>query len=140
MGPLRYFLFAAVGLVVASVLFFALNFIVSANFDAMVGFLEQRIVQATCSRYELSGTVRDVRGRPVPFAIVEASYLDERLSTRSNLDGTFLLTEAEAVCDRRDPRSVQLLVMADGFLPKRQAVPFGTSMLEIAVESRDFRP
>ena len=37
MGALRYLLFIAVGLVVASVLFVALNFIVSANFEAGVG-------------------------------------------------------------------------------------------------------
>jgi hypothetical protein len=140
MSVLRYLLFAAIGLVVASVLFFALSFVVGANFDAMVGFIERRIVSATCGQYELSGTVRDVGGQPVPYAIIEAAYLDERLTTRSNVDGTFFLLEAEAVCDRRAPRSVQVLVMADDFRPKRQTVPFETGSLEVTLEARDFRP
>jgi hypothetical protein len=140
MGALRYLLFAVVGLVVASVLFLVLSFVVSTNFDAMVGFVERRIVRATCSQYRLAGTVRDIGGRPVPFAVIEASYLDERLTTRSNVDGTFSLVEAEAVCDRGVPRSIQLLVMADDFRPRRQAVPFETDSLEITLEARDFRP
>jgi hypothetical protein len=140
MGALRYLMFAAVGVVVASVLFLALSFVVSANLDAMVGFVERRIVRATCSQYEISGTVRDVSGQPVPYAVIEASFLDERLTTRSNLDGTFRLLEAEAVCDRRVPRSVQVLVMADDFRPKRQAVPFETGSLEVTLAPREFRP
>ena len=80
-------------------------------------------MRATCDQYELDGTVRDTRGRPVPYAVVEVSFLDERLTTRSNIDGSFVLAADEAVCDRRPPRSVQLLVMADDFRPKTTAVP-----------------
>ena len=140
MAVLRYLLFAVVGLVVASLLFFGLNFIVSANFDAVVGFFEQKILRATCDQYALEGTVRDTSGRPVAYAVIEASYLDERLTTRSNVDGSFVLAEAEAVCDRRAPRDVQLVVMADDFRPKRQAVPFVTDSLDITLDARDFRP
>jgi hypothetical protein len=140
MGALRYLLFIAVGLVVASVLFVALNFIVSANFEAGVGLVERWIVKATCDQYELTGRVRDSRGRPVPYAVVEASYLDERLTTRSNVDGTFMLAAAEAVCDRRPPASVQVLVMADEFRPKRQAIPFEAGEVELTLDAREFRP
>ena len=140
MGALRYLLFIAVGLVVASVLFVALNFIVSANFEAGVGIVERWIVKATCDQYELTGRVRDSRGQPVPYAVVEASYLDERLTTRSNVDGTFMLAAAEAVCDRRPPASVQVLVMADDFRPKRQAIPFEAGEVELTLDAREFRP
>ena len=140
MGALRYLLFIAVGLVVASVLFVALNFIVSANFEAGVDIVERWIVKATCDQYELTGRVRDSRGEPVPFAVVEASYLDERLTTRSNVDGTFMLAAAEAVCDRRPPASVQVLVMADDFRPKRQAIPFEAGEVELTLDAREFRP
>jgi hypothetical protein len=140
MGALRYLLFVAVGLVVASVLFVALNFIVSANFEAGVDMVERWIVKATCDQYELTGKVRDSRGQPVPYAVVEASYLDERLTTRSNVDGTFMIAAAEAVCDRRPPASVQVLVMADDFRPKRQAVPFEAGEVELTLDAREFRP
>jgi hypothetical protein len=140
MGALRYLLFIAVGLVVASVLFVALNFVVSANFEAGVDIVERWIVKATCDQYELTGRVRDSRGEPVPFAVVEASYLDERLTTRSNVDGTFMLAAAEAVCDRRPPASVQVLVMADEFRPKRQAIPFEAGEVELTLDAREFRP
>ena len=140
MGALRYLLFVGVGLVVASVLFVALNFVVSANFEAGVDIVERWIVKATCDQYELTGKVRDSRGQPVPYAVVEASYLDERLTTRSNVDGTFMLAAAEAVCDRRPPASVQVLVMADDFRPKRQAVPFEAGEVELTLDAREFRP
>ena len=133
-------LFIAVGLVVASVLFVALNFIVTANFEAGVDVVERWIVKATCDQYELTGRVRDSRGQPVPYAVVDASYLDERLTTRSNVDGTFMLAAAEAVCDRRPPASVQVLVMADDFRPKRQAVPFEAGEVELTLDAREFRP
>jgi hypothetical protein len=140
MGGLRYIVFIAVGLVVASVLFLALSFVVSANFEASVGIVERWIVRATCNQYELTGTVRDARGQPVPYAVVEASYLDERLTTRSNSDGSFVLAAAEAVCDRRPPASVQVLVMADDFRPKRQAIPFEAGEVELTLDAREFRP
>ena len=140
MGALRYLLFIAVGVVVASVLFVALNFIVTANFEAGVDVVERWIVKATCDQYELTGRVRDSRGQPVPYAVVEASYLDERLTTRSNVDGTFMLAAAEAVCDRRPPASVQVLVMADDFRPKRQAVPFEAGEVELTHDARELRP
>jgi Carboxypeptidase regulatory-like domain len=140
MAALRYLLFIAVGLVVASVLFLVLSVVVSANFEAGVGFVERWIVRATCDQYELAGTVRDAQGRPVPYAVVEASYLDERLTTRSDSDGSFMLSADEAVCDRRPPRDVQVLVMADEFRPKRTAVPFEAGSVELTLDAREFRP
>ena len=140
MGPLRYLLFGAVGLVVASLLFLGLNALINANFAASVGFVERWIVRATCDQYELAGTIRDSRGRPVPYAVVEASFLGERLTTRSNTDGSFRLAADEAVCDRRPPRSVQLLVIADDFRPKTSAVPYDAESVEVTLDSRDFRP
>ena len=140
MGPLRYLLFIAVGLVVASVLFLGLGFLVSANFDASVAYVEGWIVRVTCDQYELAGTVRDTRGRPVPYAVVEVSFLDERLTTRSNTDGSFMLAADKAVCDRRTPRSVQLLVVADDFRPRTTAVPYDEGTVEVTLDARDFRP
>jgi len=140
MGGLRYLLFVAVGLVVASVMFLAVGFIVNANLDAGVGLVERWIVRATCEQYELTGTVRDTSGRPIAFAVVEASYLDERLTTRSNTDGTFALAADEAVCDRRPPANVQVVVMADNFRPKRQAIPFEAGEIELTLDPREFRP
>ena len=140
MGALRYLVFIAVGLVVASVLFLGLSFLVRWNFDASVGYVERWIVRATCDQYELAGTVRDTRGRPVPYAVVEASFLDERLTTRSNVDGSFMLAADKTVCDRRAPRNVQLLVVADDFRPKTTAVPYDAGSVEVTLDARDFRP
>ena len=140
MAALRYLLFAAVGLVVASVLFLVLSFLVSVNFNASVGFFERWIVKYTCDQYALTGTVRDTQGRPVPSAVVAVAYLDERLSTRSNLDGSFQLMADEAVCDRRLPRNVQLLVIADDFRPKNTTVAYDEGSVEVMLDARDFRP
>ena len=140
MAALRYLLFAAVGVAVASLLFLAIGFIVSANFEAGVGVVERWIVRATCDQYELAGTVRGTDGRPVPYAVVEVSYPDERLTTRSNIDGTFMLAAEKPVCDRRVPARVQLVVMADDFRPKRQDVPFEAGSVEVRLDARDFRP
>jgi hypothetical protein len=140
MGGLRYLLFAAVGLVVASVLFLVLSFIINANFDASVDYVEDWIVRATCDQYEISGVVRDVQGRPVPYAVVEVSYLDERLATRSNPDGSFAIAADERVCDRRPPRTVQLLVIAEDFRPKQTSVPYDEGSVEVTLDARDFKP
>jgi hypothetical protein len=138
MAALRYLLFVAVGLVVASVLFLILSFLVTANRDASVGFFERWIVKYTCDQYELKGTIRDTQGRPVPYALIEVSFLEERLSTRSNVDGSFTLMADEAVCDRRLPRNVQLLVMADDFRPKNTTVPYHEGSVEVTLDTRDF--
>jgi hypothetical protein len=140
MGALRYLLFIAVGLVVASVLFLGLSWIISANFEAGVGIVERWIVRATCDQYRLEGAVRDSQGRPVAYAVIEASYPNARLTTRSNIDGSFVLAADEAVCDRRPPRNVQLVVMADEFRPKSAAVPYDAATIEVTLDARDFRP
>ena len=140
MAALRYLLFALVGVVVALLLFVALNLIVSANLDAGTGVIERWIIRATCDEYELSGTVRDTSGQPVSYAVIEASFYDQRLTTRSRADGTFALKANEAVCDRAPPGSVSVLVLADNYRPKRQSVPFTTGTLDVALDARDFRP
>jgi len=140
MGALRYLFFIAVGLVVASVLFLGLSALVNANFEATVAYVEGWIVRVTCDQYELTGTVRDTRGRPVPYAVVEVSFLDERLTTRSNVDGSFVLAADESVCDRRTPPNVQLLVVAEDFRPKTTAVAYDAGSVEVTLDPRDFRP
>lgn len=140
MGKLRYLFFLVVGVVVASVFFLVLSVAVSANFDAGVAFVERWILRAMCNQYELAGVVRDAQGRPVAYAVVEASYLEERLATRSNTDGRFKLSASEAICDRRPPRTVQLVVVADEFRPKRMSLPFDADSIDVTLEPRDFRP
>ena len=140
MGALRYLFFIVVGLVVASVLFLGLSALINANFDATVSYVEGWIVRVTCDQYELTGTVRDTRGRPVPYAVVEVSFLDERLTTRSNVDGSFKLAADESVCDRRTPPNVQLLVVAEDFRPKTTAVAYDEGSVEVTLDPRDFRP
>ena len=140
LAPLRFVLFAAFGVVIASALFVVLNVLISANYEAGSGLIERWILRATCNRFELEGTVRDAGGRPVPFAIVEASYPGATLTTRSNSDGTFLLEAAEAVCDRQPPVNVTVLVVADDYRPKRQTVPYDRGSLDVALDAREFRP
>ncbi|HJR70893.1 MAG TPA: carboxypeptidase-like regulatory domain-containing protein [Gammaproteobacteria bacterium] len=140
MAALRYLVFGAIGIVVASVLFLAINVVVSANMEAGTGFVERWLVRNMCSQYELNGTVLDTTGRPVAFAVVEVSYLDERLTTRSNSDGTFTIAAPEAMCEGRAPANVALLVMADDHRPKRHSVPFNADTFEVTLERRDFSP
>jgi hypothetical protein len=137
---LRYLFFAAFGVLIASALFVVLNVLISANYDVGTGFIERWIIRATCSEYGLKGTVRDTDGSPVPFAIVEATYLDTTLTTRSNSDGSFVLTTDEAVCEQRAPPNVTVLVLADDYRPKRQSVPFDLGSLDVTLDPREFRP
>ena len=140
MGPLRYLLFAVVGIVIASVVFVVLNALVSVSHDAGSGFIERWIIRATCAQYELNGSVRDASGKPVPYAVIEVTYLDQQLSTRSGVDGAFVLKAAEPVCDQAPPANVALLVLADEFRPKRQSLAFGVESVDVRLEPREFRP
>lgn len=140
MGALRYVLFAVVGVVIASAVFLLLNVIVSASHDAGVGYIERWIIRATCSQYELHGSVRDATGKPVPYAAIEVTYLERQLSTRSGTDGAFTLKAAEAECDRAPPANVSLLVLADEFRPKRQTLAFDVTSVEIRLDPSEFRP
>jgi hypothetical protein len=139
-GALRYALFAVVGLVVASAVFVLLNMVVSVGHDAGVGFIERWIVRATCSQYELHGSVRDVAGKPVPYAVVEVSFNEQQLSTRSGVDGAFVVQAAEADCDQAPPPNVTLLVLADEFRPKRQTLAFDAGSIDVRLDPREFRP
>jgi len=140
LAALRYVLFVGSGVVIASTLFFVLNLLITANYDVGTGFIEDWIRRATCDQYVLEGTVRDTSGRPVAFAVIEVSYLDQRLTTRSAGDGTFTIAADEELCDRRPPANVTVLVMADNFRPKRQAAPFEQVSVEVTLDARDFRP
>ena len=84
--------------------------------------------------------MRDATGKPVPSAVVEVTYLDEQLSTRSGADGSFLLKAAEPVCDETPPANVTLLVLADEYRPKRQSLGFEVGMVDVRLEPREFRP
>jgi hypothetical protein len=137
---LRYLLFAVVGVVIASVVFLVLNVIVSASHDAGTGLIERWIIRATCAQYELHGSVRDATGKPIPYAVVEVTYLDEQLTTRSGTEGAFSLKEAAPVCGQAPPASVTLLVQADEFRPKRQSLAFAESAVEVRLEPREYRP
>ena len=140
MAALRYLVFGAIGIVVALVLFLAINLVVSANMEAGTGLIERWLLRNLCSQFELRGSVRDTAGRPVAFAVVEVSYLDERLTTRSNLDGTFTIAAAEAICEGRAPANVALLVTADDHRPKSHSVPFEAESFEVTLDPRDSRP
>ncbi len=115
-----------------------LSFIIGASFEASVDYVEDWIVRATCDQYEISGVVRDVRAVRFPYAVVEVSYLDEQLATRSNTDGSFAIAADERVCDRRPPRNVQLLVLAEDFRPEQTSVPYDEGSVEVTLDARDF--
>ncbi len=140
MGALRYLLFAVVGVLIASAVFLLLNVLVSASHDAGTGFIERWIIRATCAQYELRGTVRDDTGKPVSYAVVEVTYLDEQLSTRSGTDGSFVLKGVAPVCDQAPPANVTLLVLADEYRPKRQSLAFEVALVDVRLEPREFRP
>jgi hypothetical protein len=137
---LRYLLFGVIGVVIASAVFLLLNVIVSAGHDVGTGFIERWIIRATCAQYELHGAVRDATGKPVPYAVVEVTYLDEQLSTRSGVDGSFVLKAAERLCDEAPPANVTLLVLADEYRPKRQSLGFEVGLVDVRLEPREFRP
>ncbi|MEO8465160.1 MAG: carboxypeptidase-like regulatory domain-containing protein [Gammaproteobacteria bacterium] len=140
MGAFRYLLFAVIGIVIASAMFLLLNVLVNASHDAGTGFIERWIIRATCAQYELRGSVRDANGKPVPYAVVEVTYLEEQLSTRSGVDGSFVLKAAEPVCDQAPPANVTLLVQANEFRPKRQSLGFEVASVDVRLEPREFRP
>ena len=141
MGPLRYLVFVAVGLVVAT------TAVSCAQLRRQRQLGARRRLRRAVDRARHVQSVRahghgarQRKASPSPMPSSRPPIYDERLTTRSNHDGTFVLAAAEAVCDRRPPRTVQLLVMADDFRPKRHSVPFETASLDIMLDARDFRP
>jgi hypothetical protein len=134
---LRYLIFVVVGVVIAAVLFFALNVAITATDDARTGAIERWFVRATCDRYALSGSVRDTQGAPIPFATVEAVYLDQRLTTRSREDGRFQLSARRKDCDER-PDVVSVYVTADDFHAKRRVLQFDEDTLDVVLDRVDF--
>jgi hypothetical protein len=132
-GPLRYVATAAVAAVLAVAFFYLLDLVYSASREPSIGLIERWIVKATCENYELTGSVRDPKGVPIPFAIVEASYLDTRLTTRSGPDGKYRLVADRPVCERQ-PRSAAITVIADAHRPARQVLPFGQTTLDVVLQ------
>jgi hypothetical protein len=137
MSALRYLIFIAVGLVIAVVLFFVLNVAITVTDDARTGAIERWLVRATCDRYSLSGSVRDPQGMPIPFATVEAVFLDQRLTTRSREDGRFQLSGRRKNCEEQ-PDVVSVYVTADDFHAKRRVLPFNEDTLDIVLDRVDF--
>jgi hypothetical protein len=136
-SALRYLIFAVVGLVIAVVLFFALNIAITVTDDARTGAIERWLVRATCDRYALSGSVRDTQGMPIAFATIEAVFLDQRFTTRSREDGRFQLAGRRKNCEEQ-PDVVSVYVTADEFHAKRRVLPFDESTLDIVLDRVDF--
>lgn len=133
----RYLLFAVVGVVVAGVLFFALNAAITVTRDESDGIIERWIIRATCDTYELSGTVRDAEGAPIAFALVEAVYLDQRLTTRSRGDGRFRLAGSHKTCDEQ-PEVVSVYVSAEDFRGKRRVLQYDEATLDVVLDRVEF--
>jgi hypothetical protein len=136
-SALRYLVFVVVGAVIAAVLFFVLNFAVTATDDARIGAIERWIVRATCDRYVLSGSVHDARGMPIAFATIEAVFLDQRLTTRSSEDGRFQLSGRRENCEEQAD-VVSVYVTADAFHSKRRVLRFDEANLDIVLDRADF--
>jgi hypothetical protein len=137
LGPIRYLLFGVAAVVVAATIFFVLNLIVALSRDASTGAIERWIVSATCEAYELTGSIKNPSGAPVPFAIVEAAYLDARLVTRSGTDGRFRVAADKPLCERQ-PREVAVTVLADRHRSQRLVVPFTQTTLDFVLTPVDF--
>jgi len=136
-SALRYVVFVVVALVIAAVLFFALNVAITVTDDARTGAIERWITRATCDRYALSGSVRDARGMPIAFATIEAVFLDQRLTTRSREDGRFQLSGRRKSCAEQ-PDVVSVYVTADNFRSKRRVLRFDEDTLDIVLDRVDF--
>jgi hypothetical protein len=133
----RYLIFAVVGVAIAGLLFFALNAAITATRDESEGFIERWIARAICDNYELSGSVTDAEGAPVPFAVVEVVYLDRRLTTRSGGDGRFHLAGDYKTCEEQ-PEVVSVYVSADAFRSKRRVLEHGEATLDIVLDRAGF--
>lgn len=136
-GPLRYVATAAVAALLALVFFYVLDVVFSASREPSIGLIERWIVKATCGTYELAGSIRDPKGVPIPFAVVEAAYFDERLTTRSGPDGKYKILADMPICDRQ-PRSASITVIADAHRPARQVLPFDQTTFDVVLQPSSF--
>jgi len=136
-GPIRYVATAAVAALLAVAFFYVLDVVFSASREPSIGLIERWIVKATCGQYELTGSVRDPKGVPIPFAVIEAAYLDERLTTRSGPDGKYRIFADMPVCDRQ-PRSAAITVIADAHRPARQVLPFDQTTFDVVLQPSSF--
>jgi len=133
----RYLLFAVAAVVIVGLLSYVLNAAITVTHDESTGIIERWIIRATCDSYELSGSVRDPDGAPIPFALVEAVYLDRRLTTRSRGDGRFRLVGDHKTCDEQ-PEVVSVFVSADDFRTKRRVVEYEEVTLDIVLDRAEF--
>jgi hypothetical protein len=133
----RYLVFGVAGVVIAGVVAYVLNAAITVTQDESVGLIERWIMRATCDNYELSGSVRDAQGAPIPFAVVEALYLEQRLSTRSRGDGRFRLVGDHKTCDEQ-PEVVSVFVSAEDFRAKRRVLRYGEPTLDVVLDRADF--
>jgi hypothetical protein len=135
--PLRYLATAAVAAVLAVAFFYGLDVVFSASREPSIGLIERWIVKATCDTYELAGSIRDPKGVPIPFAVIEASYLDEHLTTRSGPDGKYRILADMPLCDRQ-PRTAAITVIADAHRPARQLLPFDQTSFDVVLQPSSF--
>jgi hypothetical protein len=133
----RYIVFGAVGIAIAVLLSYMLNAAITVTHEESVGFFEGWIKRALCDKYELSGVVTDTQGAPIPFALVEVVYLDQRLSTRSRGDGDYRLVGDHKTCEER-PEVVSVYVSADDFRAKRRVLDFAESTFDVILDRNDF--
>ena len=141
MAALRYLLFAAVGLVVASVLFLVLSFLVSANFNAGVGIVERWIVKCDLrsvrahghgSRFARpAGSVRRRRGVVSRRAAHDAQQHRRHFRARGRR-GRLRPAAAAQRAAARDGRRFS----AEAYKPCR----LKQGSVEVTLDAREFRP
>lgn len=133
----RYLVFAVVGVVIVALLGLVLNSAISVTREESTGIIERWIIRATCDNYELEGTIRDPQGAPVPFALVEALYLDQRLTTRTRGDGRYRIVGNHKTCEEQ-PEVVSVYVSAERFREKRRVLEYRESTLDVVLDRADF--
>jgi hypothetical protein len=99
--------------------------------------IQRGLSRSSWERYELSGPVGLVEGAPIPFAVIEALYLDQRFETRSHGDGRFRLAGNHKTCEER-PEVVSVFVSADDYRSKRRVLRYEEPTLDIVLDRSDF--
>jgi hypothetical protein len=69
--------------------------------------------------------------------VVEAIYLDQRLSTRSREDGHFRLVGDHTTCEEQ-PEVISVFVSAEDFRAKRRVVEYDEPTLDVVLDRADF--
>ncbi len=131
--PVRYVLFGAVAAGIAVVIFYVLGLLIGPHFQIGADLIERWMVRSSCETYELAGNVHDSRGAPIPFAVVEVIYNDQRLTTRSGTDGAYRVVAKKRVCDPK-PETVTATVRADSYRGVRRFLSFTLRRFDFALE------